>query len=165
MGGKTDRHTGRQTDTCTDRQTDKHGWTNRHTGRQTDTWAERGTDRHTGIAAMMKMIGVFYFTDAWSTQTCDYHQSSAGTNHEWPTHVPGKSLHRPSGLTWETLLQVIYTHAWCNIGTFWSSNLQMLQKMLTVFSTWKNPKESLWDRHQMSGRVFFAEQLWPRGSD
>lgn len=53
------RKTGRQTDTCTDRQTNTGGVT----GRQTDIRAERGTDSHTSIAAMMKMIGVFDFMD------------------------------------------------------------------------------------------------------
>lgn len=35
-----------------------------------------------------------------------FHQFFAGSRHEWPAHVPGASLHRPPGVTWQTLLQV-----------------------------------------------------------
>ena len=42
-------------------------------------------------------------------RVCVY-QSSAGPCHERSAHVSGASLHRPSGFTWQTLLQVCHTH-------------------------------------------------------
>lgn len=38
-----------------------------------------------------------------------YVQSSSATNHEWSAYVLGESLYRPSGLTWQTFLQVSFS--------------------------------------------------------